>query len=250
MLNPIISQILATRFPSDLVTAATKAFEDVQANYRIEKWKTSELDAGHFVEAIRRILEHELTGSYTPVTKSLGSFSPAVLSKYESSQGDEAFRILIPRVLFSVYCIRNKRGVGHLAALSPNKLDATYILNSCKWVLAELVRISSGSDPKLAHEITESIMERQLDIVWDDGESFMYLSGNLNTDNKILIALYKQDRRTIKELQELTKYKNKTNFRKIIEKLRKCNYIDVISGDICKISPLGVSQVEAVINGV
>jgi len=34
-------------------------------------------------------------------------------------------------------------------------------------------------------------------------------------------------------------YKNKTNFRKIAEKLKLKNLIDITSNNICKLSPLG-----------
>ena len=100
MPNPKVINYLESRFPKELVDALINAFDVVQSNYRIEKWKLSELDAGHFVEAVRRLLEHELIGKYTPLDKSLGSFNQQVLNGYESASGDEVFRILIPRVFF------------------------------------------------------------------------------------------------------------------------------------------------------
>jgi hypothetical protein len=247
VLNPKISLILKGRFPSDVVDSLLSTYSEVVSNYRIEKWKPSELDAGHFVEAARRIIESELFKIYTPLSKSMGSFSPAVLSKYESASGDEAFRILIPRVLFSVYCIRNKRGVGHISLISPNKLDATYILNSTKWVLAELVRLASTSNANEAHEITNYILEREVDLIWDDGESFMILNTKLKTDQKVLVSLYKKDRIALEELRNLIGYQNKSNFKKIALKLKSNMLIDITQDSICKLSPLGVKEAELII---
>jgi hypothetical protein len=247
VINPKISLILKGNYPSDLVDSLLDAYSEVISNYRIEKWKPSELDAGHFVEASRRIIESELFGSFTPLSKSLGSFSPAVLSKYESANGDEAFRILMPRVLFSIYCIRNKRGVGHISLISPNKLDATYILNSTKWVLAEFVRLASSSNPDEAHELTNYILERELDLIWDDGESFMILNSKLKTDQKILVTLYKRDRVELEDLRHLIGYQNKSNFRKIALKLKLKNFIDITQSSTCKLSPLGVKEAESII---
>lgn len=248
MPNLKVIDYLESRFPKELVDALINAFDEVQSNYRIEKWKPSELDAGHFVEAVRRLLEHELTGKYTPLDKSLGSFNQQVLNGYELASGDEVFRILIPRVLFSVYCIRNKRGVGHISSISPNKLDATYILNSAKWVLAELVRISAYSSPDDAYELTNAILERQVDLIWDDGESFMILNSKLKAEEKILISLYKKDKIEIDQLQNLIGYKNKSNFRKIAEKLKSKSLIDITSNNICKLSPLGQNEAERIIH--
>lgn len=247
MLNPKISSHLSSRYPAELVSALLSAYEEVLTNYRIEKWKPSELDAGHFVEAARRIIEQELFGKYTSLSKSTGSFSPAVLSKYESATGDEAFRILMPRILFSVYCIRNKRGVGHISSISPNKLDATYILNSTKWVLAELVRIAIAANPDEAHELTSAILEREIDLVWDDGETFMILNSKLKANQKVLISLYKRDRLEIEELRSLIGYKNKSDFRKLVQKLKSNNLIDITANSICKLSPLGIKEAESII---
>lgn len=247
MLNPKIGQYLKLSYPSDVVDALISAYSEVLKNYRIEKWKPSELDAGHFVEAARRIVEHELFGTSTSLAKDLGSFSPAVLSKYESASGDEAFRILIPRVLFSIYCIRNKRGVGHISSISPNKMDATFILNATKWVLAEFVRIVSASNPDDAHALTDAILERDLDLIWDDGESFMILNNKLKAEQKVLVSLYKKDRRSIGELQDAIGYRNRSRFKSIVERLRSENLVDIVQGSLCKISPLGVREAERIV---
>lgn len=248
MLNPQIHNNLASKYPTELVDALLNSFEEVLTNYRIEKWKPSELDAGHFVEAVRRIIEFELTGSYTPLSTSLGSFNQAVLNRLESTPAvDEVYRILIPRALYAMYCIRNKRGVGHFSSISPNKLDATYILYSAKWILAELVRICSSSDPDEAYQICNAILERELDLVWDDGESFVILNAKIKAEQKVLIVLYKKDRIGIEELQGLVDYKNKTNFAKIVRKLKASKMLDVVSGGLCKLSPLGIKEAENII---
>jgi len=247
VLNPKVKVHLNNRYPCELVDALLGAYEDVLTNYRIEKWKPSELDAGHFVEAARRIIEQELFDSFASLSKSMGSFSPSVLSKYESATGDEAFRILMPRVLYSIYCIRNKRGVGHISAISPNKLDATYILNSTKWVLAEFVRIAISTNADEAHELTSAILEREVDLIWDDGESFMILNNKLKANQKIIVSLYKRDRVEIEELRDLIGYKNKSDFRKLAEKLKSNKLIDITVDSICKLSPLGVKEAEFII---
>ena len=248
MINPRIKNILCTRYPEELVDTLIQAYSEVLSNYRIEKWKPSELDAGHFVETARRFLEHELTGNHTALNRSLNSFNQTVLNRLESSSGDESFRILIPRTLYAIYCIRNKRGVGHISSISPNKLDATFILNSVKWVLSEFVRISASSTPDEADEIINSILERQVNLIWDDGESYMILDKRLNAEKKILISLYKKDRLKIKNLQSLIDYKNNTHFKKIALKLKANKYIDITQDGTCKLSPLGIKEAEQLIN--
>ncbi len=139
-----IDRILEQAFGQDIAMHILQAYREILDNFLLKKWKTSELDAGHFVEAVRRAIEKELFGTSTPFTKKLPDFNDVALKGYENAQGDESFRMLIPRNLKSVYNIRNKRGVGHAGVVSPNEMDATYILFSVKWVLCAIIWLKSG----------------------------------------------------------------------------------------------------------
>lgn len=245
-----ISQCLQQIYPKEIVEHIVNSYAEVQQNYRLEKWKPSELDAGHFVEAVRRLIEKELFGSHTPFSQSLESFNQSVLNRYESATGHESYRILIPRALYSMYCIRNKRGVGHISTISPNKMDASSILSSAKWVLAELIRISGESTPDEAQILVEKVIERQVDLIWDDGETFMILSKKMTAPEKTLVALYKEDKIHIDELRKRVHYQNKSYFKKLVASLKKEKLLDLNDQEICKLSPLGVKRAEQLINKI
>lgn len=102
--------LLKSAYPAELVNALLNAYSEIESNFAVRKWKASELDAGHFVEAVRRVLDHTLFAAYVPIGKSLPNFSDSELKRYEQSSGDESLRLHIPRVLKSIYNIRNKRG--------------------------------------------------------------------------------------------------------------------------------------------
>ncbi len=126
-------------------------------------------------------------------------------------------------------------------------MDATFILNATKWVLAELLRIVTASNPDDAHALTDAILERDLDLIWDDGESFVILNNKLKAEQKVLVTLYKKDRRSIEELQGTIGYRNRTRFKSIVERLRSENLIDIVQGSVCKISPLGIREAERIV---
>lgn len=247
MSNSRVKSVLEGRYPEEIIQHIVGSFREVEQNYRLEKWKISELDAGHFVEAVRRLIEHELQGSYTPFSTALGSFNQSVLARYEALTGPEEFRILIPRVLYAVYCVRNKRGVGHIASVIPNKLDATFILHSSKWVLGELVRLSTSASPEEAKLLVDQILYRQVDLIWDDGETFMVLDKRLKAADKALLVLYRQDRLTTEDLRSKVEYKNKAQFMEILKGLQKTRLLSITPDSFCKLSPLGVHHVEQAI---
>lgn len=243
-------QLLKSAFPAELVSALLIAYREIESNYATRKWKASELDAGHFVEAARRVLDHTLLGSYPPIGKSLANFSDQELKRYEQATGDESLRLLIPRVLKSIYNIRNKRGVGHLGTISPNEMDATLILYSVKWVLAELVRLASGSlaDPRNAQQAVNKIVERRLDLIWKEGDQVRILQTGLPAREQVLILLYDQNLQSEDAIRQAIEYKNSSDFRKILRKLHSERLIEFRQGMPIAITPTGVVCAEQIIS--
>ncbi len=160
--------ILKKGFDKKIADAIIKAYKEIEQNYVLRKWKPSELNAGHFVEAVRRAIDLELTGKYMPFGKSLPNFNDQALQLYERQVGDESFRMLIPRTLKAIYNVRNKRGVAHISDVNPNEMDATFILGSVKWVLAELVRLKSGLSTSQTQDLLNTIIERHCPLIWKE----------------------------------------------------------------------------------
>lgn len=241
-----IESALRERFPKELVAAVLSAYREIEGNFVLGKWKASELDAGHFVEATRRIIEQELFGSFTKIGKDLPRFADAELKRYEQSQGDESFRILIPRSLKAVYNVRNKRGVGHLGVISPNEMDATYILYSVKWILAELLRLASGANPAETQAAIESIVERRLSMLWKHEGVVRILETNLSARDQTLILLFDKSPQTEVDLQNSIEYKNLSNYRKILQRLHKDRLIEHQPNGLSVITSKGIISAENV----
>lgn len=239
---------LNSRFPNRLVDALVDAFSEIENAFALGKWKASELDSGHFVEAARRILEHVLFGKYTPIGKSLPDFSDHELKRYEQVSGDESYRILIPRTLKSIYNLRNKRGVGHLGDVSPNEMDATYILYSVKWVLAELLRLSSGQDAGVVQSQISGIVERNIGTLWKHDDIVRILDASCSARDQVLVFLFDESPRSDSELQALVEYKKRSNFRKILFRLHASRLIELKPDGRCMISPTGQLEAETIIS--
>lgn len=242
-----VEGILKARYPADVVDALLGAYREIEANYIVKKWKASELDAGHFVEAARRIIEFVLLAKYTPVNHPLSHFTDAVLKQYEQSSGDESFRLLIPRALKAIYNIRNKRGVGHISGVSPNEMDATYILYTAKWVLAELVRLVSGAPIADTQRAVDAIVERRLAAIWKEGDVTRILDTRIKARDQILVLLYDASPQSEAQLQTSVEYQNRTKFRAILRTLHRARLIFLQDDGRCIISPLGVVEAEAIL---
>ncbi len=243
-----IYDILKTASDDKLANEIINSYKEIVENFIIEKWKYAELDAGHFVEAVRRFLEIKLFGKYTPINKKLSNFSNTVLTAYENAKGDESYRMLIPRTLYSIYTIRNKRGAGHLTGVSPNEMDATFILYSVKWVLAELVRLNSTLSPDETLALISSIVERQIDLIWKKDDVVRILNTNIPKRQQVLVLLYDENTQSEEELRKAIEYSNPTNFRKVLKGFHKERFLEYESKHkICTITPKGLCAAEKII---
>jgi len=238
------AKTLLASLPEELINALLSSYTEIESNFVHRKWKVSELDAGHFVEAARRIVEHKLIGNYTAIGKDLPKFTDQVLVQYEQRSGDETYRILIPRVLRAIYGVRNKRGVGHLGKVSPNEMDATLILYNVKWVLAEIMRLESGLTPEETQRAVDRVVERQIALLWKDGDIVRVIDESMETRDQVLLHLNDSSPQTETDLREKCEYKNPTNFRKILKGLHQKKLIFYGPDSKCLITPLGVKAAE------
>jgi len=243
------NKILEIAFGSEIADNILDAYHEIQSNYILRKWKPSELDAGHFAESVRRAIEKELFNSYTPFDQQLSNFNDSILQSYERGNGNESFRIIIPRALKSIYNIRNKRGVGHISTVSPNEMDATYILYTVKWVLAEIIRLKSNLSIPKTQILVDSIVKRQVEILWKEGKTIRVLDFSMSAKNQVLVFLSDQSPLKRDVLLRAIEYKNPTDFNnKVLKPLHKSRLInyDNKSGN-CFISPIGTAEAEKII---
>lgn len=221
-------------------------YDDIIQHYVMRRWKGLGLDSGHFVEAARRFLELKLFGKATPIAKQISKFNEAALNAYLNASGDEAYRALIPRVLWSIYALRNKRSIGHLGAVPANEIDATLLLNCAKWVLAEIVRLESSLSAEETRKLVTGIISRQEPAIWTDGTIIRVLDNALGAREKALVALAFLGKKSEIELRDAVRYRNSTNFRKILKRLDEKSLIS-FTHDVCVISPTGLTEAEGIL---
>lgn len=242
-----VQHILESAYNKTIAKKIVSSYTEIESNFFLEKWKPSELDAGHFVESVRRLIELELTGSYTRFNQRLSNFNDSVLTIYEQQSGDESFRMLIPRVLKSIYNIRNKRGVGHIKDISPNEMDSTLILHSVKWVLSEIVRLKSNLSIPETQKLINSIVERKVEIIWKEETFQRILNTNISAKDQVFLLLYDKSPQQVETLRSTIEYQSKSNFYNIINALHKERYIEKMESGMCFISPKGVVKAEELI---
>ena len=188
-----VSKDLKSRLPSELVDALLVSYDEIKQNYFLERHGPSELNGGKFCEACVRIIQHETdNGNYIPIGTSVRNMI-GVLRDFEripTNQATESYRIHIPRVLITMYNIRNKRGVGHLGGdVNPNFADSTLLATCADWVMAELFRIYYQCTLDEAQSIVDSLVQRKLVLVYDIEDVKRVLLSTMSHKNQTLVLL-------------------------------------------------------------
>lgn len=183
------------QLPSSLRDELLQAFSNITTNFREGKWEPSELNGGKLCEVIYSILEGYISGTFPNKSSKPANMFDAcqALSKAPSSF-PRSVRIQIPRMLNTLYEIRNTRGVGHVGGdVDPNHMDATVVLYCSKWLLAELIRVFHNTDVTTATSTVESIIEKEIPIVWRVNDKKRVLNNKLTMKDKTLLLLYSEN---------------------------------------------------------
>ena len=113
------------------------------------------------------------------------------LEAADQARFPRSVRVHIPRVLVSLYEIRNNRGVGHVGGdVNPNHMDATLVMESAKWILAELIRVFHDINTQEATEIVDALIDRTIPVIWEVGEVRRVLKTGLPMKLQTLLLLY------------------------------------------------------------
>lgn len=237
------------QLPPGLREELLKAFDKIVTNYRESKWEPSELNGGKFCEVVYSILKGFVDGTYPDKASKPNDMVVACRQlEQASSTHPRSVRIHIPRMLLTLYEVRNNRGVGHVGGeVDPNHMDSAMVFYSARWVMAELIRIFHNVDVSVASAAVEALTEREIPLIWNVNGKKRILSGKFTMKEKVLLLLYSETSSVAEaDLIAWTEHSNPAIFRRDVlvkgHKNRLWEY-DKPTKTIA-ISPIGISMVE------
>ncbi|HYV86264.1 MAG TPA: hypothetical protein VFB49_10150 [Patescibacteria group bacterium] len=224
------------------------AFTEIVRNFRENRWEPSELNGGKLCEAAYTIAKGYVDGKMPDRAKKPRNMVDACRDLQGGGELERSMRFQIPRMLVALYEIRNNRGVGHVGGdVNPNHMDARIVLESAKWVMAELVRVFHKLSPKEATDVVDALVERTVPIVWELADRKRVLQSDLSRRDQTLLLLYSTAGPvTESDLIAWVEISNKSNYRRdILEPAHQERLIefDRTSG-LVHLSPKGTAYVE------
>jgi len=228
--------------PDGLRSPLLAEYQSIVQNFAEHRWSPSELSGGKFCEIVFTILDGYAKSTYASAPKKPRAFDQACRLLENNSQVPRSFQILIPRLLPALFEVRNNRGVGHSGGdVDPNHMDAVFVLASCNWIMAELVRVFHNVSIAEAQAFVDKLVERRVPLLWIGDDMRRILDTSLGLREQILILLCTSPGKiATADLKNWTGYKNNTYFKKLLREMHEDRLIELASdGSTALILPPG-----------
>lgn len=236
--------------PSGLRDPLLEEYQDIVQNYAERRWKPSELSGGRFCEIVFTVLEGYASGNYAARPQKPRNFVGACRTLEQHTGVPRSFQILIPRILPAIYEVRNNRGVGHAGGdVDSNPMDATFVVNTCSWVMAELVRVYHNMTVDQAQAFVDRLVQRRVPLVWDGNGTRRVLAPKLSLRSQILILLATSNGPILAaELLGWTEYRNHSYFKKLLRDMHSQRILELSENEECvELLPPGDAQAARII---
>lgn len=240
-----------TTVPSQLRSKFIQGYTALKTAALENQYDAIGMRAGKLAEVLLRVLQNELTQSYTPLGERLGNFKDECekLEKTSKDSGPESLRILIPRALSFLYTLRNKRDIGHIGGdVDANEIDSLTAIRILDWCLCELVRVCHKLTLEDAQVLCDAIAERRLPVVWSVLGRKRVLDKSLSFRDQTLLLLYSEIDVGVptEDLLLWTEHSSRAHFRRdVLSKLHRDRFIEWDhETEMAVISPIGICEVE------
>lgn len=238
---------LATRLPAELVDRLFDAYREIKENFLLGRHEPSELNGGKLCEVVFRILQQETQGTYAKLGTRINNVPEQCRKLENATTANDTIRFHLPRLISSIYNIRNKRGVGHIGGdVTPNLADATLIATSSDWIIAELLRLHYSCSLDQAQSWADSLVQRKFPLVHPIGDVRRVLNPGLRNSEKVLLFLATEHPSGIADgvLCKWCEHSNPTVFkRSVLKPLHRKKLIEYAAGN-CTALPPGLTVVE------
>lgn len=242
--------------PSQFRDKLIDAYERLKRDHAEGRYDSAGLAVGRLCEVVIRLLQHKVTGTFTPFGTKIVNFTDECRKLETSPSGAaiESLRVVIPRGLNFLYTMRNKRGIGHVGGdVEANRIDSVTLARLADWILCELVRIYHGLSLEEAQDLLDTMAQRDLPDIWEVGGKKRVLRKGLTATQQALLILYSEPSSFVftEDLCSWIEYSRPSMFkRNILRPLHRKRLIEFDQeSEIVYLSPLGIQEVEKGILG-
>jgi hypothetical protein len=193
MAEEAMAKLLGAKFAPKYVSAAVGHYQKTVEEFQLSEWENSIAKGGKFIEAVLKALWAHV-GEVVPPGKAFkaGAIIDGLANKPAAS--DDTVRLTMPRACRLVYDVASNRGGRHDAGdVDPNQMDATLVVSTSSWILAEMLRFAQKGAIHLdsVAQLVASLNQRKFPFTEDiDGRLYFSLK-SLSARDVVLLTLWR-----------------------------------------------------------
>ena len=188
-----LEPMLKAKFNSKEIDRLIAHYQTMLEEFQKGEWEKAIVRSGKFVEATLKALWIFVGNTLPRAREFKADYGIRELEKVPTASAEDTIRISIPRACRFVYDIASNRVARHdNDELDPNEMDATAVLSTCSWILAELLRnAQKGSlDLGKVQEMVLNLTQKRFPVIEDvDGHVYFHLK-DLSAREVALLTLW------------------------------------------------------------
>jgi hypothetical protein len=206
-----------------------------EKRFALGDWEPSTLDGGQFAEAASRIIYHRDSGnlSHKKTVDECLKYVEEDKGANSHSYPDRKSALHTAKMVRLIYKFRSDRGAVHINPLyTANYLDSKLIVEGCRWVLSEVLRLFWVGDRNVVAAVIQEIVRLDVPTIFQYDGKKLVQSTSCNAEEEILILLFSAGEKgmTRKELGS-TVMKDPANVTRAIKSLSSPRKRQIVTKD-------------------
>lgn len=224
--------VLSSNLPKTYITLIEHEYNEIKNSYYSEEKIKVGIHSGRFCELISSLLCLKELNQKDDLNKiNFDQNIKNLENSKKNSAKEEISRLMIPRVLRSIYTIRSKKKIAHIKTFDPVKIDLKFINITVDWVVSQLLIIycNVNSDEVIKYFERVSLDDFRKVERFEDGD-IVFNAPNLSFTAKLLFILadfYNKGRIDEDTILKISKPKNNSYIRTYLNRMEQNKLVHI-----------------------
>ena len=247
-----IFNLIRRKVPDAFVDIIQNEYKEIKISYVIEDLTKIGTHTGKFCEIISSLLCYNEFHHKDDLNKiNFDNNINKLINSPKPNSDAEIMRLLVPRLLRTLYTIRSKKHIAHIKDYNPQLMDLKFFKISVDWILTQILLVYFKVQDDEILKYLDKISYEDIKLVerFEDGD-IIFGDPSLTFSEKILFVLYDHynDGRTSRDkIYQILKPKNKSYISTYIIRLKNQNLIHENNKGV-KLTKFGIPKAREVIN--
>lgn len=182
---------LSPPLDGELANQLVDEFVSLERRFIQRDWEAAQLDGGQFCEILGRLLYHQDAANLNRARD-----FDSCMQYLENDQISHAIQprrdaLHLAKVARTVYKFRSQRGAVHISPnYTPTEMDARFVVEGVRWLMADLLRIYWNGDRELVASAIRELLRFDVPAIGNFAGLLLVQRVGLSAEEEILLLLH------------------------------------------------------------